>query len=855
DLAQAYLQTPTLVGRDEELARFRAAVSRVKQGAGSGLWLEAPSGGGRSRLLDAWVLEAKTQGIGVVRAGGQASDGAFATIYDLSERLLEVLPEQGVFCARDVGVFERLFEASARPRLHSLPRLLEERDKLPQALSRWIERICREHALCFVLDDAERADDPSLAILAALAHAAPKLRALVVLGVTVPLASDAPAALALLAKSCKHLSLQPLSLQQTEALFASVFGSVPNVALISDRIHTISVGNPRVALSVAQHMLDSGLVRYAEGSWLLPAELTLNELPADAEHLLYARLASLSPLARRLAELQALAMAGQFTRADYAELAVRDSASQVDVALDALVRLGLVASDGVSYTLAHRGDRALLLGGLSPERCSEHHLALAGHFAARAALGIAEVHHLLLAGAADRALDRLAQVLQTVAARGEVVASAGGITLNDVAATLERAFECSRVADRPAREQQAIVRALVTLSIATDNKLYWRYAGYWFARLERDSGLADYRALDSSSPAPERLKRALDTALARYSATPELERVYRVDEAIRFLARYVTISIAIGARARNGPLLRSLGGLLEPFAPLTPLLYALWQNAVSAYEMNFLGSVERARERALHVYEKLGECQGAELSYAELVRKAVAAALAIIDTSLGMPSASHWLELIEQDALQAVNANYLRRLWCIVEGDRERAEHYRMRAEVLALQSNVRQMFMPPLRHELVVQIRAGDLAGVKQCVDQIARLAEQEAGWNAMHELASGYYEHLRGDLDAARAHFERSLELCGSDFDAPDSDPATRAAAAGGYVALLVARGETELACAFGRSELARCEASGMQAATWDLVRALALAEAKHGEHESAARRIDALLELREGVLPAHR
>ena len=858
-VAQAYLNTPTLVGRDKELQQFRAAAARASQGSGAALWLHAANGVGRSRLLDAWVLEAKTQGLSVARASGSATARtAFGGAYELTEQVLEALPEASSACARQAGVFESLFEptqeAQGRPHLLPLARLLEHRDKLPQNLTRFMEQLCREHVLCLVVDDAERLDEPSLAILAALVHAAPRARLLIALGVATPLAPDAPAALDVLARDCTRVALRALTRSQTEVLFSSVFGGVPNVALVSDRIHTISVGNPRAAMSVAQHMVDNGLIRYAEGSWLLPAELTLTELPADAEHLLRARVANLLPLARRLAELQALAIGGQFTRADYAELAGRDGAAQVDRAVDALVQLGLFASDGVSYTLAHQGDRALLLSELTPERCIEHHLALAEHFSGQEGLGLAEVHHLLQGGANERALDRLAIVIPSFAARGDI-ASAAGMSSKDAAATLERAFELSQVGQRPAREQQTLARLLVTLSIVTDNKLHRRYGPHWFARLERDSGLADYRAQDPSLPRADRVKRALDAAVARYAATPEDERVYRVDEAIRFLARYVTISIAIGARTRNGPLMHSLGGLLEPFSAFSTLLHALWQNAVSAYEMNFTGQVERARTQALGIYEKLAECQGADLAYAELIRNAIASALAIIDTGMGVASASHWLALIENDPLQAVNANYLRRLWCIVEGDHARAEEYRKRAEVLALQSSVRQMFMPPLRHELVVQIRAGDLAGVKHCADQIARLAEDEPGWRSMRHMALGYYQRLRGDLSAAQAEFERALALAGEDAEDPASDQSVRIAATAGYVGVLVSRGQADAACALGRPVLAQCEASGMQAATWDLVRELAMAEAKLGEHESAARRIDALIESRADVLEPHR
>src|SRR5262249_11496328 len=156
----------------------------------------------------------------------------------------------------------------------------------------------------------------------------------------------------------------------------------------------------------------------------------------------------------------------------------------------------------------------------------------------------------------------------------------------------------------------------------------------------------------------------------------------------------------------------------------------LWQNAVSAYELAFRGCVERGRERALAVYEQLGQLQGNEQDYANVIRSAVAATLALIDTVSGSASAERWIEEIENDRLQSVNAMYIRRISCIVEGDQMRAEYYRMRAEILALQSSTRQMFTPPLRNELNAHFRAGDLASVKQVAEQIARLAEDAPGW-----------------------------------------------------------------------------------------------------------------------------
>lgn len=853
EVSQAYLSTPTLVGRETEQQRFGAAARHAAQGAGRALWVEGAAGSGRSRLLDAWVLDARTLGFAVARAVGDDAARPLTVAHELALRLTDALPDASIASATRDGVFDALFEQiEARPRLKALANLADIRDNLAETLSTFIEGVCRDRGVMLVVDDADRVDEASLALLAALASRKARRRLVIALTVCTDAAIEAQSALYVLRNQCERVTLQALTRGQTESLFSSVFGPVPNVAIVSDRISTIAVGNPGASMAVAQHLVDQGLIRFAEGHWHLPVELTLTDLPADAKQVLRARVANLSPLARRLAEMQALAIAGRFGRADYAELVGPGSAAQIDVALDLLMQRGVLTSSGDRYTLA-QGDRALLLNEISPERTIEHHRALAPYFAAHGP-PLAEVHHWLMAGEGERALDRLAVLLTATDDRGDVDLQLE-MKSKDMSGTLEEAFAVGLKLNRRPRERYDLARLLVTLSIMTDNKLHARYARFLYERLAMDSGLLEYQQLDPNIPAGERLKRAFEGAVARYAATPEHDRVYRADEAIRFLARLVSIQIAIGARSRNAELLYTNSRVLEPFVALTPLVAALSENAVAAYEMNILGHAERARERVARIYEQLEGVKGTEEHYATMIRSAVAAALAFIETSLGLPSAEHWIEIIEADRLQVVNALYMRRIMCILEGNTEQAELYRTRAEIDALQSSVRQMFMPPLRLELVAHIRTGDLAGVKQVADQIERLAEAEPGWLPQHLVAQGCYQRMRGDLAAAQTAFERAIDACKSGRTEPEIDHLSWAFAAAGYVGTMVGRGETAAACAYGREALAHFEAQGMRAATWDLVRELAVAEAKNGEYSAASARLDALIASREGALPAQR
>jgi hypothetical protein len=858
DISQAYLATPTLVGRDAELAEFGALVARAGKGHGGGLAFEGAAGLGRSRLLDACVLDAKLMAASVARvSGGAAASAPFSSAVKLAEHFLEASPELALESAREAGVLDVLFNADAESAEHSLctqGELKAERHVLLAAFASWFEVAARRQPLVIAADDAERIDQATLGLLAGLANDAHAMSLVVAISVVTPVTPGFSPALDVLRTYCKSVPLTPLTRAQTESLFSAVFAGAPHVAMLSDRVHELAGGNARESMALASHLLEIGRIRYVDGSWTLPAELTVTDLPSDAAEALRVRVESLPELALRLAELQAIALPGAWTRADFAELAGADHAAHVDEALTTLLRQAMVVSDGESYTLAHSGVRACLANRLDTTAAADRHLALAEHCARRARFGLPEVHHLILAGADQRALDRFAELIIEVGDRTDFI-EASGMRGNDVAAVFERGHALALKHARRPRELFELCRHLTALAVVSDNTLHARYGRSWAEQLARDSGLTDYSALDPSLPAADRLQQALGSAVARHGATPEDQRVYRVDEAIKFLARYVMICVVVASRTRDSRLTARTPAMLEPFASLSPVLHALWQNAVSADEMNFRGKPQRARERALAVYEQLGRCQGDELRYVDMIRNSIASAIGILELLMGLPSALDWIAIGENDPMQQVNATYWRRLLCLKQGDVEAAERLRRKAEVLTVQASGRQMFPPPLRYELFEQARLGDLAAVKHVLDQIAQLAAEELGWEAEVCLARGVYQRLRGDLAAAKLAFEKCLELTDQEKEPAYPDTSTWVNAIVSYVSVLRALGQFERAYEVGKRALERCEAWGVDSPMLEIVREVALVEAKLGLHAAAARRIDGLITSRHGLVEAQR
>jgi tetratricopeptide (TPR) repeat protein len=854
-VSAAYLTSPVLVGRDDALATFRRQMERALQMRGSGVLVEAEAGLGRSRLLDAFALEAKLLGATVLRGSADDEDrGNLAVARSLAEQLIDAHPDRALHCARELAAIGAAFELNepapgtppdqrAPPlSLRACPDGAAARLELQTVLAQWFLRISWQHPLLLAVDDVDRIDDPSMAVLAGLAPGLVRHGAM--LAVTAESSARVRAApMRVLDRHCTRLGLRALDRAETETLLCSMFGDVPNVALLAERIHSVGLGRPRESMALAQHLIERGTIAYSGGTWTLPQQLAASDLPLRAEDVFAARVAALTARARRLARMQSLSIFETFTREDFVALDPGADAAQVDDALSELLSHEIVRASGSTYTVTHRAVRDALQAPQGDAERVAMHAALADLYERtdRPAAGV--VAHLLSAGQTDRALDLLMRALEA-AGEPRQFEIQSTLPIGEVGRLLERALDACERLTRSRRERIELTRWVFLLSLVTEDRLHDRAGPTLLAQLEQDSGLAAWRELGEITDPMQRVLAALQRAGERYAATPEQDRVYPVDVAIRNLVYYVLISIAVGARTLNGPLIESLPGLLEPFAPLTPILHAMWQNALGTREMS-AGRAEQAYARWLVHYEKLEKIAEADLPGVGMVRNAVAFALGSVDAQLGRAGVERWARLLDADPLQQVNAMYLRRTFCLHRGDFESAENFRRKAEVLAVQATVRQMFNSTLIVELSINALVRDLTGVKQVKDRIAPLAEQLPGWRPYKHLAEAHFQRLRGDLTAAAAECEQALALIPPDGPSASMTLLPWTAAATAYVEVLFELGRHEDARALAERALARCGEAGLVGVTHELKRLLALSEGKLGDLAGAAARLEALVE----------
>ena len=835
-VSAAYLATPTLVGRDARLRELRQLLAAARLGRPGALLIHGQSGVGRSRMLDAFALEAKTLGFTVLRAAGSASAGRFAVPHALTRHLLETLPSAALEKLApgllEPEPLERAAAAEGRLALKPFGDPSLDPQPLQDAFCELWSSISQRWPLLIAVDDLQRIDPSSAAVLAAFLDRSRRAPVFVAFSSDSDgLAGDIVRALA---RRCSVQELEPLTAAETHALLGSLFGDVANLELLSRELQQIARGNPRQTIDLAQYLVDRDAIRYVAGTWTLPARLEADDLPRGFSDALRSRAQQLSADARFLAEAHALAFYPALRDAQYRALLPDASLSRVEQALSELVSIQAIAGDGVSYTLSNQLWGVAFRDGLEADAIVQRQRALAEMY--RPISPIAFIYHAFAGGLDEEAL----QALQALNARYAVSIDRAEVFEQNIAKMMScypRAFEVARQLGASPRAVHDLRRWQLVGATTLEDCDYPDSAREYLTQLEHDSGLDLYRA-DTEPDPGQRLMRALTAAQQRYLATPEAERVYSIEEALRLLAEYVVVCIMIGGRTYAPALLDGLPQLLEPFVALSPMLDAVWNNAVATRTMVNEGNLESARERWMAVLAKIDNMNTASELHAREIGNAVAYAIGVVEAQSGMPSAISWADRLERDPVQRMGALQLRRIVRLEHGDSKGAERLRRQAEVLSLQSRAPQMFKTLLAVELSACFNAGDLVGVQDVIERMRPLAERFLGWQAHLHHAEGCFHLVRGDYEAARLACEQCLELSWSEDSPVHASPLWFTGVVGLGEALLGLNKPTEARALLQRALDRQAEYGRSQLAAVEIVRGLALAEARLGDPLAALR-----------------
>lgn len=823
EAARSFLITPRLVGREREVGEFQGRITRAMQAQGSCLLVEAPPGMGRSRILDAFALEAQIAGAQVLRLDG--GDGA---------------SDRETLAALRAGLRESLLEQPAPD------------DDQEATTLQVLRQVTRRHAVVIVADDVHQYGPASLALLGRLARLTDRQRLLLVVSYARPLPDAVVDAMRLLQERGDRTELRALDLLQTTDLLASCFDNAPNLKATAAFCHTVSAGRPGTCMALAQHLVDKGIAAYEDGVWALPESLLGHSLPESAEQLIEERLRRLDDDQRLWGQLLSLIpSAVTMSTADCVGLmGEHTSRARSHAAIEGLIAEQLVTSEGAITRVSQSSVRQAFLAALPESLARSLHRLLAEFFESRGdEMSLATAaYHLQQAGDREQAI-RVINVYakRLIAEMSEQEMARLALPFGEWGHTFEAALEFAEREGWPRRELYPIYAAIVTTAALSAPR--WLSRGQpLFEYLKQDTSLAywspaELDALEAGAKVPKlKVVWRLLRATIRHVLAPRRSRGLNPLAALTLLGIYVTSALGacnITQTFHTGvpPLARAL----LPFRWLSPAIDLLYDLLVGAADAG--RGLDVGWQRLQSVMQRL---HGRVKGMPDIYRSTAHCILRYLDAlerlaPLGDPRALQVAEWLEAQGGFGTHAWQLRILYHIYMGDGVSAERCRQKLETLAF-SSARDNLSVTAGSKDVAQAHAlsGDAPALRVTLESLEVTAERFPQWRGQLLVYRGEYARLVGNLAQAHDALQEALAF------APAGTNYSWAKAVPPYVEVLVRLGRVREAVEFGERAVAEAARLGIAAIyRRQIDMATALAWAAQGEYARAARRLDELLE----------
>lgn len=765
EVKRSYLVTPSLVGRQAELSIARTALSEMLAGHGGALLIEGEPGIGRSRCLDACVLESRLQSALVLR--GDASDSAEGGEYgvlralcgqlyqadrELCQRaalrtpslsmLLPALgkPQEAAACAQPEAVRER----TQRP-----PGATSPRHAILGAAQELLLEAARSRPLVLAVDDCHAIDEPSAALLGMLARASTESRVLLI--TTRVLAGANLPALTVLRDASTSILLQPLSAEQSEALLHSLFGEVAHVASLAAAIFEVAGGNPKATLTLIEQLIERDVARYEAGSWSLPPALDACDLPSSISDALLQRLSRASGHARDLVDILSLVDPTTLALDQYPALCAWDEARPSAYrTLEELLAAGILVRTGERYRFAQPGFADRVEGRLPEARKRALHERIAG--ALQTDVADARVaRHLLLGGHERSAIAQLCDAYAHVAV----------VEARDLELLLTASSAAKRLGIGLGTRLELHSFLLQAAASAGRRDLFLTEdADELRHHCQLDSGLSDYGELTCDCSGERRTEEAIARARERYHTAPEAERGIAPERVAAAVARVYYAHNEMAAVSQDLELVERLPRLdmLAIAMPSLAAVQLLIDAQRSLQQGRTTAAVEMAQGLLRHVETHHDTLDPGMRDQTRLLAMLL---LAMFAATGGQDSVPKLIAELSETPGHRSNAWRVRMVFALMRGNLSLAAECQRHGELLHLQDSGRAQFPgTTTRIELIAHVYAENVLGVKHVMERITSLSARYPGWRPTLAIARCQYRRLQGDAAGALLELEPVLQ-----------------------------------------------------------------------------------------------
>jgi hypothetical protein len=850
----SYLHGGRPVGRARERAQLRKSLKAALAGHGSVVVIEAEAGMGVARILGDLATEARLSGTVAIVVDASLHRGAYAVVEEIARALLATHPDKArgamgedeAVLARFIPgsegrVSTRRFGVISTERPSVDPR--ESRMRMQAALLSWLERLTEQVPLLLAVHNFQRADDNSAALLSGLARGIGTRRMLIALAYNADEPQIASAVHASLHESAMHMRLHGLDRDEVRALVEATFGETQHSERLAAWLHGLTSGKPQGCLDLMQHLVEQGVIRFIEGVWALPQELSAHDLPSDLGQALDARIMRLSDEARRLA-LALSVHRGAVPLERCLAIAALEQIAEPRKALAELEQRGVLVEGEKSVRFSHGSLHDAVLRRIAPDEHERLHAQLGALLAQQDESDVEAMldagWHLLHGGQERRGADLLAD------AGADLSLDADGLPAAIPA--LRAALEAFRKQGRGKHELARLLTPLATAGFFVDRSVIETYGEEAAALMQDVLGLNLAKRLRPWLGMWLASRVGLGLGVVRFAfVVGPRKALAALKESVQLFVQLALALTGLGTVTLDAPRARRAAKLLEPLAGLGPnhaaSLISEFANALAMLPEDRVAQTLAALRKVLQRVERSRPSAELPESARTIVLGTVQYAIGALEGFRENPQVLEIATRLEGMGLKIFElfGNQIRGNYHGLRGEVGLCDKYRQRVDMIAVQAGSgwqAQVWAPT--SEIVFYIRTGDVVGIRRVMGQLERLSKEIPSLRRYAQLAQAAYCTLRGDQAAG-------LEVGAAILSA--SEPrgfigwGTAVAAKMGD---LTALGEAEQARLLGLRALALLDADDRTVSIMvsPLVVAVAWAEATLGDVASAAARIDGYL-----------
>ncbi len=374
---RSYLNSSVLVGRDSELKVLESALNSVNKNNGKAIFVAAPAGVGKSRLVQEFKLQVQLAEHPFL-TGHCFEQGmsAYKPLADAFKQILPLTTKEELVKYGDILV--KILPELQEKGFVALPNLegIAEKLRLFDTITAWLTDVSIRETLVIFIDDLHWIDQASIDLLNTCIR---DLRKSKVMFMGTFRDDEVPAGHPLWQTIEEELTqvvkLESFTSEDIRNLIKAMLGSIELKMDFVDRVKNATGGNAFFISEVMRYLVEENILQIKFGTWHLPADYSSWELPTSIEATVNRRLNSLSPKAMELIRLAAVA--GRKLRLSLFKAVSDWEEEDIFAAIDELIERQFLNRLDHEYLFPHYRVRETLYDSLEPEKRKELHQRVA----------------------------------------------------------------------------------------------------------------------------------------------------------------------------------------------------------------------------------------------------------------------------------------------------------------------------------------------------------------------------------------------------------------------------------------------------------------------------------------------